>query len=86
MKIALVTGAYKGLSFEWCKQLGKIGYNVILTAREFEKAQKAAAILNIGGLDVYPHAQEVTEETQIQEIANWTEKFIILKYLTIKMV
>ncbi|MCH7403337.1 SDR family NAD(P)-dependent oxidoreductase [Belliella kenyensis] len=44
MKTALVTGAYKGLGFEWCKQLGKEGYKVILTARDLEKAQEAAEL------------------------------------------
>jgi len=71
MKIALVTGAYKGLGFEWCKQLGKQGYKVILTAREFEKAQAAAEQLNEQELVIYPKALEVTDEKQIQEIANW---------------
>ncbi|HAD33968.1 MAG TPA: short-chain dehydrogenase, partial [Chitinophagaceae bacterium] len=42
MKIALVTGAYKGLGFEWCRQLGKIGYKVILTARNPASANTAA--------------------------------------------
>ncbi|MBL7837140.1 MAG: SDR family NAD(P)-dependent oxidoreductase, partial [Bacteroidetes bacterium] len=44
MKIALVTGAYKGLGFEWCKQLGKLGYKVILSARDLKKAQEAAEL------------------------------------------
>lgn len=72
MKIALVTGAYKGLGFEWCRQLGKQGYKVILTARELEKAQDAAEQLNEQELVIYPKALEVTDEKQIQEIANWT--------------
>lgn len=74
MKIALVTGAYKGLGLEWCKQLGKIGYKVILTARDFEKAQEAAELLNEQELVIYPKALEVTNENQIQEITNWTNE------------
>ncbi len=71
MKIALVTGAYKGLGFEWCRQLGKQGYKVILTARELEKAQEAAKLLNDQELVIYPKALEVTDEKQLQEIATW---------------
>jgi NAD(P)-dependent dehydrogenase (short-subunit alcohol dehydrogenase family) len=71
MKVALVTGAYKGLGLEWCKQLGKIGYKVILTARDFEKAQEAAELLNEQELVIYPKALEVTNENQIKEIADW---------------
>ncbi|MFN7261076.1 MAG: SDR family oxidoreductase [Cyclobacteriaceae bacterium] len=71
MKIALVTGAYKGLGFEWCRQLGKQGYKVILTARELDKAQEAADQLNVQELVIYPKALEVTDEKQIQEVARW---------------
>jgi NAD(P)-dependent dehydrogenase (short-subunit alcohol dehydrogenase family) len=74
MKIAMVTGAYKGLGFEWCKQLGKRGYKVVLTARDFEKAQEAAEILNEQELIVYPKALEVTDESQIAEIVTWADE------------
>ncbi len=74
MKIALVTGAYKGLGFEWCKQLGKQDYKIILTARDFEKAHEAAKILNEQELVIYPKALEVTDEKQIHEIADWAKE------------
>jgi NAD(P)-dependent dehydrogenase (short-subunit alcohol dehydrogenase family) len=74
MKIALVTGAYKGLGFEWCKQLGKQGYKVILTARDLEKAQQAAELLNEQELVIYPKALEVTDEKQIAEVATWANE------------
>lgn len=76
MKTALVTGAYKGLGYEWCRQAGKLGYTVILTARDFAKAQAASDILTRQGLDIYPRALEVTSEQQLAEIAGWVnEKF-----------
>ena len=74
MKIALVTGAYKGLGFEWCRQLSKLGYKVILTARDLEKAQDAAERLNEQELVIYPKALEVTDENQIQAIALWANE------------
>lgn len=74
MKIALVTGAYKGLGFEWCRQLGKLGYKVILTARDLEKAQAAAERLNEQELVIYHKALEVTDENQIQAIALWANE------------
>jgi len=74
MNIALVTGAYKGLGLEWCRQLGKQGYKVILTARYLEKAQEAAEKLNEQELVVYPKSLEVTEESQIEEIAIWANE------------
>ncbi len=71
MKIALVTGAYKGLGFEWCRQLGKIGYKEILTARKPASANTAAELLKHEGLDIYPIPLDVKNENQIEEIALW---------------
>lgn len=72
MKVALVTGAYKGLGFEWCRQLGLQGYNVILTARDVLKATDAANQLKALGVTVYPKALDVINETQLKEIASWS--------------
>ena len=74
MKVALVTGANKGLGFEWCKQLGKLGYNVILTARNVENANESANTLIAEGLDIYPIAMEVTDEFQIATVVSWVEE------------
>lgn len=73
MKIALVTGAYKGLGFEWCKQLGKLGYKVILSARDLKKAQEAAELLNEQGLVIYPREMDVTNETHLGQTAIWAK-------------
>ena len=74
MKIALVTGAYKGLGFEWCKQLGKRGYEVILTARNQEQANNAAEILNEEDLIVYPRAMDITNTESIREVVQWAKE------------
>ncbi len=73
MKIALVTGAYKGLGLEWCRQLGKIGYTVILTAREIQKAKEAADFLAKEGITAVPKPLDVTNESEIASLAHWTE-------------
>lgn len=76
MKVALVTGAYRGLGFEWSKQLAQKGFKVILTARKYEKAEKATEELKSNGLDAYPFEMDVTNENQINEAANYiNEKF-----------
>ncbi len=69
-KIALVTGAYKGLGLEFCKQLVNAGYKVILTAREIQKAQAAAETLNVRQQSAIPKALEVTDEIQIKNLAS----------------
>lgn len=69
MKTALITGAYKGLGLEWCRQLGKRGYKVILTARNLDKARAAADRLCGEGLNVSPMAVDVADEAQIADLA-----------------
>ena len=54
-KVAIVTGANRGLGLETCRLLAKRGYRVVLTARSRETAAGAAAELARGGkVDVRP--------------------------------
>ncbi|GIG71332.1 SDR family NAD(P)-dependent oxidoreductase [Phytomonospora endophytica] len=52
--VAVVTGANRGIGREVCRQLAAEGYEVVLTARDGAKAEKAAAELGVRGfpLDV----------------------------------
>ncbi len=69
-KIALVTGAYKGLGLEWSRQLAKEGFTVILTARNYIKAKKAADDLQKEDLQIIPKALDVANEQNIKKIAD----------------
>ena len=52
-RIALVTGANRGLGFETCRQLAQLGLTVILSARDLTKGEVAAKPTIIErGLDV----------------------------------
>ncbi len=51
-QIALVTGANKGLGLEICRQLGKLGFTVLLGSRDESRGEKAAGELRAEGLDV----------------------------------
>lgn len=42
MKTVLVTGANKGIGLEICRQLGTLGFHVILSARHEKKGTDAA--------------------------------------------
>jgi len=50
-KVALITGANKGLGFEMARQLGQAGVTVVLAARDPQKGEDAVRRLRGEGLD-----------------------------------
>jgi NAD(P)-dependent dehydrogenase (short-subunit alcohol dehydrogenase family) len=67
-RIALVTGANRGIGFEVCRQLAQRGFTVVLTARNAEKARAAAAKIKSVG-HVEPVALDVSEPRSIERAA-----------------
>ena len=73
-KIALVTGANKGIGLETARQLGKLGATVLLGARDLAKGEHAAAQLRGEGimaqalkLDVASYADHATVRDVIEK-------------------
>ena len=52
-KVALITGANRGIGFETAKQLGEQGVTVVLGSRKISDAEAAAAKLKAQGIDAY---------------------------------
>jgi NAD(P)-dependent dehydrogenase (short-subunit alcohol dehydrogenase family) len=50
-RVALITGANKGLGLEMARQLGKAGVTVVLAARDPQKGEAAAEALRGDGID-----------------------------------
>lgn len=73
-KIAVVTGANRGIGFEICRQLAHLGMKVVLTARDEEKGKEAARTLQNEDLDVVFYSLDVTKEESIQRLAEWVEQ------------
>lgn len=59
-RIALVTGANKGLGKEVARQLAQRGMTVLLGSRDMARGEAAAAELIAGGFDVRPIQLDVT--------------------------
>src|SRR5215469_772446 len=51
-RVALITGANKGIGFETARQLAQQGVKVLLGARNAARGEEAAAKLRAEGLDV----------------------------------
>lgn len=72
-KIALITGANKGLGFEMARQLGQAGVTVILAARDPQKGEGAAAKLRAEGLDAQFLKLDVTRPADYAAAATFFE-------------
>lgn len=70
-KVAVVTGANRGLGFEACRQLAKKGIQVILTSRDEAKGKAAAEKLQAEGLDVIDYPLDVTSAPSCDRLAQF---------------
>ena len=69
-RIALVTGATRGIGFETARQLATEGVHVLLAGRDRGKAVEAALKLQAEGLPVEALALDVTREDSIAAAAD----------------
>jgi len=65
-KVALVTGANRGIGLEVCRQLAAKGLRVVLSGRDRQKAEAAAADLRRENLDVTAAELDVVEAGSVR--------------------
>ncbi len=73
-KIALVTGANKGIGFEISRQLAQQGMTVVIGARDETRGAEAAAKLRDEGLDAHHLRLDVTDASTIEPLPRFFEE------------
>ena len=72
-KVALITGANRGIGFETARQLGPRGVIIIAAARTKASADETAAKLKTEGIDAYGVQLEVTSDADRKNAAKWID-------------
>lgn len=73
-KVALVTGANKGIGRGAAEQLAELGMTVLIGARDPRRGEEAAAALRAAGGDAHAVTLDVTDQTTVQEAAEQIEE------------
>jgi NAD(P)-dependent dehydrogenase (short-subunit alcohol dehydrogenase family) len=73
-KIALITGANKGLGLETARQLGKQGATVLVGARDVNKGEEAAEVLRGIGVDARAIKLDVENAADIKAAAELIQR------------
>jgi NAD(P)-dependent dehydrogenase (short-subunit alcohol dehydrogenase family) len=72
-RVALITGANKGIGFETARQLGALDMTVLVGARDEARGRDAERELRQGGADARFVELDVTDATSIRRAADWVE-------------
>ena len=70
-KIALITGANKGIGRAAAEQLAALGMTVLIGARDPRRGEEAAAALRAAGGDAHAVTLDVTDPATVQGAARW---------------
>jgi NAD(P)-dependent dehydrogenase (short-subunit alcohol dehydrogenase family) len=73
-KVALITGANKGIGLETARQLGKLGVTVLVGSRDLAKGEAAAAEVKKEGVDARAVKLDVLDQADYAAVAKLIEK------------
>jgi NAD(P)-dependent dehydrogenase (short-subunit alcohol dehydrogenase family) len=73
-KVAIITGANKGIGFETARQLGQQGITVLVGARDAKRGEAAAEKLREEKIDAHAIAIDVSDESSIKRAAQAVER------------
>lgn len=70
-RVALITGANRGLGLEASRRLAALDYVVVLTSRDAKKGEAAAESLRSAKADVRFHALDVSSDASVAALENF---------------
>jgi NAD(P)-dependent dehydrogenase (short-subunit alcohol dehydrogenase family) len=73
-RVAVVTGANKGIGLEIARQLAREGITVFIGARDEQRGRAAAEKLQAEGLDTRPLRLDVTDDASVAAAASFVEQ------------
>ena len=74
VKIALITGANKGIGLETARQLGKLGVTILVGSRDLAKGEQAAETLRSIGVEARAIKLDVVSESDRKAVAKLIKK------------
>jgi NAD(P)-dependent dehydrogenase (short-subunit alcohol dehydrogenase family) len=75
-RVALVTGANRGIGLEVCRQLAQRGYVVLLGARDAARGARAAR--QLGGRSISPIVLDVADDDSVRAAASGLDRLDVL--------
>ncbi|GAA3199917.1 SDR family NAD(P)-dependent oxidoreductase [Nonomuraea roseoviolacea] len=73
-KVAMISGANKGIGRAIAEQLAGLGMTVLIGARDPRRGEEAAAALRAAGGDAHAVTLDVTDPATVLEAATWIEE------------
>ena len=77
-RVAIVTGANRGIGLELVRQLTADGFSAILGSRDLARGEAAAATLRSDGLDVEARQLDVADEASVSDFAAGLDRLDVL--------
>jgi NAD(P)-dependent dehydrogenase (short-subunit alcohol dehydrogenase family) len=74
VRVAVVTGGNRGIGLEVCRELAQRGLTVVLTSRDLERGEAAAAQLVTDRLDVRSRRFDATDPAGARGLAAWLDR------------